>query len=163
MKPLKQIAAFAVVLLLAFSFANKHESSLKIPLNLSNINIENVLKHQQFDCRPSSEFVFEVETNITKRIRGANNINAKIFIIERATGKKNLLAQENLQVKNFEDAIALDNFNSNIKTSKLFNGDSVIGGSENAPYAFNELIKYDAIYNSYINSTNKLLRLKRTI
>ena len=31
------------------------------------------------------------------------------------------------------------------------------------PFSFNELIKYDVVYNSYLRSTNKLLNNNRTL
>ena len=166
MKPLKKIAALAVVLICVLSFIKKEKQPTTSTFNLESINIEDVLAKHQFECRPSSDFVFYVETDIVKKIRGANNINAKVFILDKATGRKNLLAQENLQVKKYDDAIAIKDHsfsNDNQKNTVLVNGDKIIGGSGDAPYSFNELVKYDAIYNSYIHSTNKLLRLKRSI
>lgn len=164
MKPLKKFAAIAVILIGIFSFS-KNEKPKEIALNLEGINVVKMLTEQHFECRPTSDFMFYVETNLVKKIRGANNINAKVFILDKSTGQKNLLAQENIQIKKYKDAIALDGFNSdqNLKVSILENGDKIIGGSESSLYAFSELVKYEEIYNSYINSTNKLLRLKRSI
>lgn len=166
MKPLKKITALAVILICVFSFVKKENEKSKTKLKLRTINIENVLDKQHFECRPSSDYVFQVETSIVKKIRGANNINAKIFIIDKATGKKDLLAQENIQVQKFEDAIAITDHsleNLDLKITQLANGDKIIGGSEKGKYTFKELVNYDAIYNKYIHSTNKLLRLKRSI
>lgn len=164
MKPLKKIAALAVVLVGLLSFSAKETKSLSA-LNLDEINVLEMLSKQQFECRPSSDFVFYVETNLVKKVRGANNINAKVYILDKISGKKNLLAQEDIQVKKYEDAISLKDYNSNntFKSFTLENGDEIIGSSQKTPYAFDELLKYEAIYNGYINSTNKLLRLKRSI
>lgn len=110
--------------------------------------------------------MFYVETSLVKKIRGANNINAKVFILDKSTGRKNLLAQENIQVKKFEGAIELEDQSRNnlfISSYILENRDKIIGGSEKSLFAFNELVKYEFIYNGYINSTNKLLKLKRSI
>jgi hypothetical protein len=165
MKPLKKFTALAVILIGIFSFSKKETKSLESSLNLEKINIVEVLSKQQFECRPSSDFMFYVETNLVKKIRGANNINAKVYILDKTTGKKNLLAQENIQINKFEGSIAIKDHNATnvFKNSILENGDKIIGGSEKAPYAFDELVKYEAIYNGYINATNKLLRLKRSI
>lgn len=165
MKPLRKFTALAVILIGIFSFSKKESTSLKTALNLENINVVEVLSKQQFECRPSSDFIFYVETSLIKKIRGANHINAKVFILDKISGSKSLLAQENVQVNKFEDSIAIKDHNaeSDFLSSVLQNGDMTIGGSEKAPYAFNDLLKYESIYNSYINSTNKLLRLKRSI
>ncbi len=160
MTPLKKIASLALILLLALSF-NKKENKNDLDLLVSNI--ETIHKFIDFPCKPSRSFQLEVETDITKRIRGAYNINVKVFVIEIATGDKKLVSQENLQVKKFEGSIISKENNTNYKTSKLPNGDLILGGSENAPCEFNNLIKYDAVYYSYINATNKLLNLKRSI
>ena len=160
MTSLKKIASLALILLLTLSF-NKKENKNDLDLLVSNI--ETIHKFIDFPCKPSRSFQLEVETDITKRIRGAYNINAKIFVIEIATGDKKLVSQENLQVKKFEGSIISEENNTNYKTSKLPNGDLILGGSENAPCEFNSLIKYDAVYYSYINATNKLLNLKRSI
>lgn len=164
MKPLRKIAALAVVLICVLSFIKKENETFKPALKLEFINIDNVLAEQQFHCRPTSDFAIYVETDLVKKIRGASNINAKVFIVDKISGRKNLLAQENILVKKFEDAIAIKDFSTNNDAlSTLDNGDTIIGGSEKGQFTFEELVKYDAIYNSYINATNKLLNIQRSI
>lgn len=165
MKPLKKFMALAVLLIGIFSFNKKENKSVETALNLDGINVVEMLSKQHFECRPTSDFMFYVETSLVKKIRGANNINAKVFILDKITGKKNLLAQENIQVKKYEDSIEIEDFDSEnaFKSLILENGDKIIGSSEKAPFAFDELVKYESIYNGYINATNKLLKLKRSI
>lgn len=165
MRPLKKVAALAVVLIGILSFSIKEHTTVKPTLSLDGINIDELLTKQQFECRPTSDFMFYVETDLVKKIRGANNINAKVYLLDKATGRKNLISQENIQIKKYQDAIALDGFNTdqNFKNTVLQNGDKIIGGSGESLYAFDELIKNETIYNGYINATNKLLRLKRSI
>ena len=165
MKSLKKIAALAVVLIGIFAFSTKTAPLPKSSLNLEAINVVDMLSKQQFECRPSSDVMFYVETNIVKKIRGANNINAKVYLVDRASGNKSLLAVENLQINKFEGAIAIGHHDviDGFAPTKIANGDKIIGSLEKAPYSFKELIKYEAIYNAYINATNKLLDLKRTI
>ena len=165
MKPLKKFMALAVILIGIFSFSKKENTSPKATLNIENINIVEILSKQQFECRPSSDFIFYVETSLVKKIRGANQINAKVFILDKVSGSKSLLAQENLQINKFKDSIEINDYNSEnaFMSSILENGDKIIGGSDKAPYSFNDLIKYESIYNGYINSTNKLLKLNRSI
>lgn len=160
MTPVKKTAALAIILLLALSFNKKEEIN---DLNLKVHNIEAISEFIDFACKPSRSFQLHVETDITKRVRGAYNISAKVFVTEIATGNKKLVSQENLQVKKFEGSIISQESNTNYKTYKLPNGDLILGGSKNAPCEFNNLIQYDAVYYSYINATNKLLNLKRSI
>ena len=165
MKPLRKVAALAVLLVGIFAFSKAEMSSEKPSLNLDNINVIETLSKQQFECRPTSDFMFYVETDLVKKIRGANNVNAKVYILDKVSGRKALLADENIQIKKFEGAIELKDHSAstNFKSSLIKNGDLIIGNNEVAPYTFNELIQYESIYNSYLNSTNKLLRLKRSI
>lgn len=165
MEPLKKFMALAVILIGIFSFSKKEDISSKTALNLENINVVDILSNQEFECRPSSEFIFFVETSLVKKIRGANQINAKVYILDKLTGSKSLLAQDNVQINKFEGSIEIKDYNTdnNLISKVLENGDKIIGGSENSPYSFNDLLEYESIYNSYINSTNKLLKLNRSI
>lgn len=164
MKPLKKVAALAVLLVCMLSISKKVKDTTNESLNLDKINVVEVLAQQ--DVESTSKFSFQVKTNLIKKIRGASKINAKVFIVDNATGKKNLVSQENIQVKKFEDAIAIKDFSPDSNETKnivLSNGDKIIGGINESPYAFEELVKNETIYNSYVNSTNKLLQLKRSI
>lgn len=165
MKSLKKIAALAVVLIGIFAFSTKTASIPKSSLNLEAINVIDMLSKQQFECRPSSDVMFYVEANIIKKIRGANNINVKVYLVDRASENKSLLAVENVQINKFEGAIAIGHHDAidGFKVTKLANGDKIIGCSEKAPHNFEDLIKNESIYSAYINATNKLLDLKRTI
>ena len=165
MNTLKKVMALAVILIGVFAFSSKETKSSESNLNLAEINVIEVLSKQHFECRPSSEFMFYVETNLVKKVRGANNINAKIYLLDRISGKKNLLADENIQVNKFKGSIALQKGNSEeaFKSYLLENGDKIIGGTEKTTFSFNELIKYQSIYNSYLSATNKLLGEERSI
>ncbi|WP_405563971.1 hypothetical protein [Polaribacter sp. Asnod6-C07] len=165
MKPLKKVAALAVVLIGILSFNTIENSPVKPALDLNELDIAKILEKQQSECRPDCDFMFNVETQLIKKIRGGNNINAKVYITEKSTGRTSLLSQENIQIKKYKDAIAIEGLVSgdNFKNTILENGDKVISNSGDQQYAFDELIKNEAIYNSYINATNELLRLKRSI
>lgn len=165
MKPLKKVAALAVVLVGIFAFHKAENTPKASSLNIQNVNVIETLSKQQFECRPVSDFMFYVETDLVKKIRGANNVNAKVYILDKSTGQKALLADENIQIKKFEGAIELKDHSAegSLKNEIIQNGDVLIGGSDKAPFTFDELIQYESIYNSYLNSTNKLLNLKRSI
>jgi hypothetical protein len=165
MKSLKKIMALAVILIGIFSFSAKETKTVETKLNLEGINVIEMLSKQQFECRPTSEFMFSVETKLVKKIRGANNINAKVYIVDKISGNKSLLADENVQINKFKGAVSIkdESATETFKNSLLVNGDKIIGGSQEALYSFDELIKYESIYNGYINSTNKLLKMKRSI
>ncbi|NCT10598.1 MAG: hypothetical protein GW772_11060 [Flavobacteriia bacterium] len=162
MRPLKKATFFAVILLGLFSFS-KSEKTIT-PLNLSNINVLEILSHQNYQCRPNSDYLFYVETKLLKKSRGFNTINAKIFLMDRASRKSNLLASENIAVPFHKEMISLD-YETAIRDSEMIifeNGDSIVGNSNSGPYCFSELIKNEIIYNSYISATNKLLGLNRS-
>lgn len=165
MKSLRKVAALAALLVGMFSFHKAALPSAKSSLNLQNINVIKTLSNQQFECRPVSDFMFYVETDLVKKIRGANNINAKVYILNKKTGQKALLADENILISKFEGAIELKDHTKStaLKNEIMKNDDVLIGSSEKAPFSFNKLIQYESIYQSYLNSTNKLLRLKRSI
>ena len=165
MNPLKKITVLFVLLLTLFSFVKKEINSADIKSNLEEINVINILSKQKYECRPSSKYMFYVEANLVKKVRGANNINAKIFFLDKVSGIKNLLASENIQINKFKGAIAIQQNTSEkaFQTFVLKNGDIIIGDSENAPYSFKELISFESIYNSYVYATNNLLEMKRSI
>ena len=157
--------ALAVILVGIFSFSKREAETVKSSLNLEGINVREMLSKQQFECRPTSDFMFYVEANLVEKVRGANNINAKVYLLNKVSGQKKLLASENVQINKFKGAIAIQSHKTDkeFKTFVLDNGDKIIGGSVKTTFSFDELIQYEAIYNSYIKSTNKLLKLERTI
>lgn len=163
MRPLKKAAFFAVILIGLFSFSKSEKT---IPaLNIDNLNVIEILSKQSLQCRPTSDYLFYVETELVKKSRGFNTINAKVFLMDRSTGQYNLLASENVAVPLHKDMISLD-YETAIRDCELTtleNGDSIIGNSNSGPYCFSELIKNETVYNSYISSTNKLLGLNRTL
>lgn len=165
MKSLKKVAALALLLVGVFAFHKDELTPAKTSLNLQNINVIETLSKQQFECRPVSDFMFYVETDLVKKIRGANNINAKVYILDKNTGQKALLAYQNIQISKFKGAIELKDYSKSttLKNEIIKNGDVLIGSSEKAPFSFNELIQYESIYNSYLHATNKLLSLNRSI
>ena len=152
------LVAFSITI---FSFVSKESNSAEIKLNLEEINVIDILSNQKYECRPSSEFMFYVETNLVKKHRGANTINASIFILERGTGCFRLLANENILAPLYKDAISLEysTLINDSERSMLNNGDKIIGSTINAPYCFNELVEFEVIYRSYIKSKKRLLNL----
>jgi hypothetical protein len=156
MKSLKIITVLSLLLITFFSFVKVEKEPLK--LNLDNIDIIEILSKQKYECRPSSNFMFYVETKIIKKLRGANNINAKVYFLDRLTGSKNLLADENLQVAKFKNAFVDNHTETKLQTSILNNGDQIIGGAKKAPYSFNELVKFESIYSSYKKSRSKFTK-----
>lgn len=163
MKSLKKIMATAVLIVGIFSFSTKDKIKPESHLNLEEIDIFEMLSKQQFECRPSSEFMFYVETNLVKRMRGANQINAKVYFFDKLSREKRLLANEIVQVNTFKGTIVNHTSENVFKPIRLKNGDTIIGTATKTPYSFRELMQFESIYNSYTNATNKLLAIKRTI
>lgn len=163
MKPLKLTAFFAVLLIGLFSF-NKSEK-LNQPLNIDNLNVVEILSSQDLDCRPTSDYLFYVETSLVKKERGFSTVNASIYMKERATGNYSLIASENVAIPFHKGMISLnyEKASRDCEVVEFENGDIIVGNAQLGDYCFNELIKHEIVFNSYVNSTNKLLGLDRTI
>jgi hypothetical protein len=159
---LKKITALVVFSITIFSFVKKESNSPEIKLNLEEINVITILSKQKYECRPSSKFMFYVETNLLKKSRGSNTINASIFVLDRTTGYASLLANENILVPLYKEVISVEysSLISDREKGVLNNGDKIIGSSKNTPYCFNELIKFGVISRSYTKSRNRLLNVK---
>ena len=162
MNPLKKVTAFAVLLLGIFAFSKVETKTEILPLDLSEINVIETISKQQLECRPSSDFMFYVEADLVKKVRGANTVNAKVFMLEKSTGRTSLLASENVQILKFDGAISIEN-NSSLRSKVLRNGDKILTNSNKSNFNLNELVQFETIYNSYIKSTNKLLDIERAI
>jgi hypothetical protein len=163
MNSLINFALFFLLLIGFFSFSKKEENPIIVKSNLYKMNVIDVLTKQEYQCRPSSRFMFYVKTNLVKKSRGANTIHANIYVLDRLSGDTNLLASENIFVPSYEDAISLERntFISHCGKSVLENGLVItIEDAKNAPYCFNELIQFKSICRSYMYSKNKLLQLK---
>lgn len=161
MRPLKKIAFFAVILTGLFSF-NKSEKTIP-PLNIDNLNALEILSNQSLECRPTSDYMFFVETELVKKSRGFTTVNASIYLMNRASGQYNLLASEHVAVPFHKDMISLD-YEPAIRdcdSTILENGDRIIGNTNSGSYCFAELIKNEAVYISYVSAANKLLDLDR--
>lgn len=165
MNPLKKIIATAVVLFGLLSFNTKENQPLPSNLNLEEINIFEMLNAQQFECRPSSEFMFYVEMSLVKKVRGASQINAKVYLSDKVSGKRKLLANENIQISKFEGIFfnQENHFEKEISPVYFKNGDILIGEDSKTAHYFKKLMQFDVVYAAYIRATNQLLELKRTI
>lgn len=165
MTPLFKKIATAILLVGIVSFIDLDQKAEKSTLEINDTEVLDILSTHTLYGRPDGDYAFFVETDLIQKIRGANKVNAKVYIVERATGRTALLASENLQIQNYADAISieaepmLDNF----EVFDLENGDKVIGSSTESPFQFKDLITFDTIYNSYIRATNKLLNIERTL
>lgn len=156
---IKKTSVLFIVLISIFSFTKIENTKLKSKINLEELNIIKLLSDQEFQCRPSSEIMFYVDTELVKKSRGYSTINAKIYILDRFSGKTNLLANENINVLSHKESVINYDFTqSDCKKVVLANGDKTLGINNNSPYCFSDLIKYKNIYNSYTRSSNKLLK-----
>jgi hypothetical protein len=162
MNSLKKMAVIPILSIVFFSFVKKDTNSSKLMSNLEDLKLIELLSKQKYECRPSSEFMFYVESNLIKKSRGANTISANIFVLDRHSGESKLLASENIFIPHYKGAISLkhDIVASDCEKLVLNNGDEILGSTIKAPYCFNELIQFESINRSYIKSKNKLLNLK---
>lgn len=164
MKNLKKIAVLALLLIGFFAFSKAENTTSKSSLNIEAINIVKVLSSQELECRPTSNFLFYVETTLVKKSRGFSTINATIFVLDRVSGQYNSIANENIVVPfHNESVLQFDTVKSNCDKTTLANGDKIIGSNLPAAYCFSDLIQYDVVLNSYNNAINKLLHINRTL
>lgn len=154
MKRLKKVLLFFVLIIGVFSFTTPERDSNK--LNLDSIDVNELLSMEASRCRPSSEFMFYVDTETLKKSRGYSTIKADIFIYERATGKFNLLSNNSIIVPNHKEAILDYEIRMHHFDKTLENGDKVLDNKTVSTYNFNELIEHKTIYHSYLISRSKL-------
>ena len=162
MKTIKKITALFVLLVGIFSFTKIESNPAKSSVNLNKIDVIETLNNEYFECRPSSKIMFYVESTILKKARGYNVVKADVKLLDRISGKSRLLASQNVVIPFSKDAILeiaeINDIHNNII---LKNGDTLLSAEKTNDYHFNDLVQYSSIYNSYINSTNKLLNTTR--
>ncbi|APZ46717.1 hypothetical protein BW723_10660 [Polaribacter reichenbachii] len=163
MNSIKKITVLIIAVIGFFTYSKAgNDNTPKSKVILEEVNVVELLSKQEQGCRPSSEVMFYVDTEIVKKHRGFSEINAKIYVLDRITGKTNLLTSENILLAYYQDSVlgnALNTCDSSL--NELKNGDKLIGDNIVSTYSFSELMKYETIYDSYIRSTNKLLNIKR--
>lgn len=165
MTPLFKKIATAILLVGIVSFVKLERKSKHSTLDIKKTEVLDILSTHTLYGRPDGNYSFFVETDLIQKVRGAKKVNAKVYIIERATGKTSLLASENVQIQNYPDAISIETHPmvDNFEVFALENGDKVIGCSSETPFQFRDLMAFDTIYNSYIRATNTLLNIERTL
>lgn len=159
MKPLKKAIALVVLSLCIFAFTSKENTNNQTQLDVTNINVLEILSKQSYECRPSLDYQFYVETDVNEQLRGATSVSTKVYIMEKKSGKTGLLTNETVIVPKFQGSLLLEENSSN---SKLKNGDQIVNKST-SKYSLKNLSEFETIYNSYIKSTNNLLEINRSI
>ncbi|MDD7915565.1 hypothetical protein [Polaribacter ponticola] len=154
MNSLKKIIVLLVLSVAIFSFNKFEKNESTLELNTKDLNVIEILAKQKNECRPSSDYLFYVESNLSND--RTPTITAKVYILERKTNAKSLLSEKKIIVSE-------NKFNTLETPEFLKNGDQIIGDTSKDVYSFNELVNFEPIYNSYIKSTNKLLGLKRSL
>ena len=159
MKKIKNTLAVTVLLIGLFAFKNANTNPNPVLLkSLEKEKIVKMLSAQEFGCRPSSELNFYVETTLLKKYRGYAKIEAKVFVFDKLTNQKSILANENIIVANHKDSlINYDKIINDSETTELENGHIIIHNEKNTEFKLANLLKSELIYNRYIISTNKLL------
>lgn len=159
MKPLIKTLALAVLLIGVFAYTSKADIAEIKTLELNNIDVLEAISEQELSGRPSSDYQFYVETDLLEKKRGASTINAKVFLLDKKSGKTAIVTNETIVVPNFKDTVLLEeDLNSQ---EKLSNGDRII--NSDSAFSLKELIEFETINYSYIQSTNELLDLSRAI
>ncbi len=162
MKFIKKYIAISLMLVGLLSFSNFKNKKSNVSIDNSNV-IESVL-NSKTSCSPLSNMMFYVETSLVKTSRGYKTINASIYVLDRISGISTLLVNEDVIVANYKDSVLEYSVTSTEYDKPILkSGDVVLSKDFSNQYSFNEIMKYEVVYNSYINSTNKLLNIKRVI
>jgi hypothetical protein len=161
MKKTKNILAVVVLLVGLFGF-KKADTNPILLKNLDKEKIVKMLSAQEFGCRPPSDLNFYVETTLLKKYRGFAKIEAKVFILDKRSNQKRMLVSENIIVANYKESFL--NFDKlretgNSETTELENGHIIIHEKKNTFFELEDLLSHELIYNRYIISTNKLLKV----
>lgn len=157
MKKIKNILAFIVLLIGLFAFKEADNNSI-LSKSIEKETILKTLSAQEFGCRPSSEFNFYVETTVLKKYRGYAKIEAKIFVLDKLSNQKQMLASEDIIVANHKESILnYDKITKNLATTELENGHIIIHTKNSTAFSLKDLLNYELIYNRYIIATNNLL------
>tara|TARA_R110002049_G_scaffold68910_2_gene178567 strand:+ start:361 stop:837 length:477 start_codon:yes stop_codon:yes gene_type:complete len=158
MKKIKNILAVTVLLVGLFAF-KKADTNPILLKSLEKEKIVKMLSVQELGCRPSSELNFHVETTLLKKYRGYAKIEAKVFVLNKLTNQKSMLASENIIVANYKDSFINYDIIKNSATTELKNGHIIIHNEIDTEFKLANLLNSELIYNRYIISTNKLLNL----
>ena len=162
MKFIKKISAISLMLVGLLLFSNFKSNEPK--KSERNTNLIASILNSKTSCRPTSNMMLYVKTSLVKKSRGFKTINASVYLLDKVSGISTLLANENVIVVNYKDSVLeYDLISTNDDKSVLKSGDIILSSDYSNKYSFNELLKYEVVYNSYINSTNKLLKIKRAI
>ncbi|WP_405565825.1 hypothetical protein [Polaribacter sp. Asnod6-C07] len=160
MKSIKKITVITLILVGVLSFSKFENQPRKSSLNLTEVNVEDLLSKEELGWRPSSKVMFYVDTEIVKKSRGFSEIKANVYVLDRISGATNLLTSNNILLPYYKGSVIRHQVN-NANLLELKNGDKIIANNINSTYSLNDLMKYRTIYESYIRSTNKLLNINR--
>lgn len=156
MKTIKNITLILILIIGIFSFKNP-ESNSKI-VSLNEIAVKEILSKESAGNRPSTEFMFYVETEVVQKNRGYSIIDASIYIFERSSGKFKILANNNVVVPYHKEAVLEYEVRIVDYDKTLENGDKIIINEGNSTYNFSDLMENHNIYRSYVDARNKLLK-----
>ncbi|PQJ78917.1 hypothetical protein [Polaribacter porphyrae] len=156
MKTLK-IISISVFIFFSNISLDKNEKKILNEFSIENKkNLNELLLQNQLGCRPQTKVKFYIETEIIKKQRGFNIVETKIFVLDKFSGKNNLLTRNNILMLNYEDTVI--DFNIETENSILINGDRILTSDKNTPFSLTELMKFEEIAISYNASKNKLLK-----
>ena len=76
-------------------------------------------------------------------------MNAKVYVLNRKTNQENLIAQENLELTDFQsiEGMGITGIQNLNEVNTMYD----------TPHNFYDLLKFDPIYRNFVDSTKKLL------
>ena len=76
-------------------------------------------------------------------------VNAKVYVLNRKTNEETIIAQENLELTDFQ-------FIEGMGITGIQNL-NVVNTTYDTPYNFYDLLKFESIYRNFVDATNRLL------
>lgn len=145
------LSMLCIVILALFSFSKLEKNPAKF--DLEDIDIIDLLTEQKYECRPSESYMFWVDSKVFKETKEANSVNVKIYICDRNSSEKELLAEENIKLEHYHNLKTMSTASREILASA--SKKSNIYNIHKTPYGFYELMKFESIHRSYLISKLK--------
>jgi len=156
MKNLKKIVF--IIFCLIFVSCSVENNNLDT-LNGNQVQLPNVIKileSKQYNSKGNFDFYFTAESDFVGGSGGCYTVNVRVYIHDISNGMKTLIVNENVKVGDCpKEKSNTKSLNSECESFSLKNGDSFISNGTQSPYCMSQLIKYDIIYNNYIESMSK--------
>jgi len=165
MESLKKISVVFFCMLLFNCSSQEEVEKTQVNSELPDVIgiLEKMEEQKNLSSKISIGFYFTTVSDFVSASNGCYTLNTRVYMINSVTTEKILLASENVNVGG-----CLQEKTQTSKSNKtecdsfvLENGDRFFSDGVEMHFCMEELMKYSTIYDSYVNSVNNLLKLKR--